>query len=73
MTDRALNSFRIFHIYYNETSDMMTIKFSNGSKELSIYIGGSFAYIIFRKEGMGWVDPNSQELQALVFGMHTSC
>ena len=56
---------------------MMTIKFSNGSKELSIYIyiyiGGSVAYIIFRKEGMGWVDPNSQELRALVFGMHTSC
>ena len=58
---------------------MMTIKFSNGSKELSIYIyiyiyiGGSVAYIIFRKEGMGWVDPNSKELRALVFGMHTSC
>ena len=62
MRDRALNSFRIFHIYYNETSDMMTIKFSNGSKELSIYIGGSVAYIIFRKEGMGWVEPNSEEL-----------
>ena len=53
MTDRALNSFHIFHIYYNETRDMTTIKFSNGNKELSIYIGGSVAYIIFKKEGMG--------------------
>ena len=40
MIDRALNNFHIFHIYYNETRDMMTIKFSNRSKELSIYIGG---------------------------------
>ena len=48
MIDRALNNFHIFHIYYNETRDMMTIKFSNRSKELSIYIGGSVAYIIFR-------------------------
>ena len=52
---------------------MMTIKFSNDSIELSIYRGGSVAYIIFKKEGMGWVDPNSPELRALAFGMHTDC